>query len=435
MKKQIFFFVKNLVKNISIVSVFFIALTLISSSSVSVTINKMSKIGTQNLAEIEEETSIIVEQSNGLAPLVTVENPDIPAVSLPFGAIMWGYIVNSSVFDEGTCYFDINDPGTIEYLQDTESDDFLSGGTGCTDGYWYACENSTGALWKIDPDNGDMTYIGGGGVGLNGLSHDVTTNILYGALGSALYMIDIENGEQEFIGSCGVNCMIGIAFDYDGVLYGWSISSDCLYTINIETGEATEVGPLGINLNYAQGGHFCMEDDILYLAAYTIKPDTCFLYECDEDKGACTLISQFDNNYTVSFLAIPYDYSNQPPTAPYVTGPTYGNIGVGYEWTFLSTDPEDDNITYYVDWGDVCGGAEWHGPYQSGEEVTLAHTYYYQNSFIINTLAVDENGAESDWTYYEVTMPKNKMLYNPLLLRLLERFPNTFYILRQLLRL
>ncbi len=135
-------------------------------------------------------------------------------------------------------------------------------------------------------------------------------------------------------------------------------------------------------------------------------------------------------------LAISYIWANQRPTAPYVTGPKNGKVGVEYKWTFISTDPEEDNITYYIDWSDACGGAEWHGPYPSGEEVTIAHTYTYENTFIINTLAVDENGAESNWTYFEVTMPVNQQDYSfPLLQRLLERFPNAFPILRYLLEL
>jgi len=75
-----------------------------------------------------------------------------------------------------------------------------------------------------------------------------------------------------------------------------------------------------------------------------------------------------------------YSQTNNPPSAPYVTGPNNGKIGVEYNWTFVSTDPDEDNITYYIDWADECGGAEWYGPYPSGEEINIAHTYVYENS-------------------------------------------------------
>jgi len=127
---------------------------------------------------------------------------------------------------------------------------------------------------------------------------------------------------------------------------------------------------------------------------------------------------------------------SQPPTAPEIHGPTNGSIGVEYEWTFVSTDPDGDNITYYVDWGDQCGGAEWHGPYPSGEEIVLTHTYTSKSSYIINAMAVDEHGVESNWTYFEVTIPRNKAIDKPFLQFLqnfLQDHPNLFPTIQHLL--
>jgi hypothetical protein len=120
---------------------------------------------------------------------------------------------------------------------------------------------------------------------------------------------------------------------------------------------------------------------------------------------------------------------NNAPSAPEVTGPTQGRTGVTYEWTFVSTDPDGHDITYYVDWGDECGGAEWHGPYPSGEDIIIAHRYTFSNTFIINTMAMDEFGAESNWTYFEVTIPRGKISFNTIIMRLLERFPMLSYLL------
>jgi len=228
-------------------------------------------------------------------------------ISSPFNEYMYGYIVNSSKYDEGTCYFYIDDPGTIEFFHETESDDFLSGGTYGGQGYWYACENSTGALWQIDPYFGDMFYIGGGGVGLNSLAYDSNSYSMYGGSGSDLYKIDFYDGSQEYIGQFGsnINEMIGMSFDADGILYGWDLEYDKLWVINTETGEATEIGSLGIDLNNAQDGDFDLETDTLYLTAFTDKGQ---LYECDKETGECLIIGDFDGNsqITASFITFRY---------------------------------------------------------------------------------------------------------------------------------
>jgi hypothetical protein len=138
----------------------------------------------------------------------------------------------------------------------------------------------------------------------------------------------------------------------------------------------------------------------------------------------------------ITCLAIPNNFSNKPPTEPYVTGPNNCKVGVEYNWIFISTDPEEDNITYYIDWGG-CGGAEWHGPYPSGEEANISHIYMVKNTYVINTLAVDGNGASSNWTYFEVNITKRtSFIYNfPFFSWLFERFPTLFPILRHVLEI
>ena len=231
---------------------------------------------------------------------------------------------------------------------------------------------------------------------------DPTTGELYGVKGSSsgshLYEIDPDTGEQEFIGYCGVTWIIGIAFDSDGDLYGWSNSTDNLYTIDIETGEATEVGSLGINLNHTSDGHFCMEDDILYLAANTYTG--CYLYACDKDTGVCTLIGQFENNTAFTLLAIPY-WSNQSPDPPEFTGPDYGQPGVNYTFCVRVIDPDDDDVFYQIDWGDGEPG-EWFGPYASYDLICFTHAWSEEGTYTIKVKAKDEYGAESGWVTHVI---------------------------------
>ncbi len=132
---------------------------------------------------------------------------------------------------------------------------------------------------------------------------------------------------------------------------------------------------------------------------------------------------------------VPSDGENNPPSAPEIDGPTSGKVGIKYDYILRSTDPDGDNVSYCIQWGDnteMCIG-----PFASGENVTANHTWFKRGVFTIKAQAKDTHGAVSDWGTLEVTMPKNKSFnfnFN-MLSWLFERFPNAFPILRHLLGL
>jgi len=125
---------------------------------------------------------------------------------------------------------------------------------------------------------------------------------------------------------------------------------------------------------------------------------------------------------------------NHPPNAPIITGETEGHYGEEYDYTFISTDPEDQDVWYYIEWGDDQI-EDWIGPYNSGDEITVSHIWDEEGDYTIRAKAKDTFDAESDWAYLEVTMPVNQQSTHPWFHWLLERFPNAFPILRQLVGL
>jgi len=128
---------------------------------------------------------------------------------------------------------------------------------------------------------------------------------------------------------------------------------------------------------------------------------------------------------------------SDPPGAPVITGTTNGGAGTSYDYGFTSTDPNGDNISYYVDWGDDTTTG-WTDYVASGTEITLTHTWDEQGTYIVKAKAKDVYGAESDWAYLEVEMPVNQpqsRQSNQLLQKILQQFPNAFPILGQLLEL
>jgi len=116
--------------------------------------------------------------------------------------------------------------------------------------------------------------------------------------------------------------------------------------------------------------------------------------------------------------------SNLPPGKPLIDGRINGKPDNEYDYSFVSIDPDGNNVSYSINWGD---GTEevMIGPYPSGLQVLVKHTWSEQGDYTINSKARDVYGGESEWSTLEVSMPKTH-IYNPtiqLLMRMLERFP------------
>ncbi len=101
------------------------------------------------------------------------------------------------------------------------------------------------------------------------------------------------------------------------------------------------------------------------------------------------------------------------PMKPVVNGPKTGSSGINYSFSCSSIDPNQDDLFYYWDW---CDGSNsgWIGPYDSGEEIFLNHKWNFNGTYIVKVKAKNTQGFESEWSYFEVSMPKNKIKNSPL---------------------
>jgi len=127
--------------------------------------------------------------------------------------------------------------------------------------------------------------------------------------------------------------------------------------------------------------------------------------------------------------------SNEPPEMPTITGTINGKTREEYFYYFTSTDPDNNPVSFYVDWGDGTIN-EWDIEGASGESVWVKRAYAHRGIYTIKAKAKDTLGEESNWATLEVSMPKNKATdINSLLLRFLENHPYMFPILRHSLEL
>jgi hypothetical protein len=106
---------------------------------------------------------------------------------------------------------------------------------------------------------------------------------------------------------------------------------------------------------------------------------------------------------------------NHPPESPTITGPSQGQVGVEYNYTFVSTDIDNDTIRYLIDWGDDTSTETKF--YNSGAPAIKAHSWRKKGTYIIKAKAIDENDGESDWATLEIRMPLTIVFKNLMLAR------------------
>jgi parallel beta-helix repeat protein len=127
----------------------------------------------------------------------------------------------------------------------------------------------------------------------------------------------------------------------------------------------------------------------------------------------------------------PYGYPSNPPSTPEIKGNTEGKPGIEYEFTFVSTDEDDDDLFYKINWGD--GTEEETAVFSSGVEVTASHIWEERETYIIKAKAFDTYGYESDWGSLEITIPRSKYSYNYFIKSFLDRYPRIFLFVKLML--
>lgn len=98
---------------------------------------------------------------------------------------------------------------------------------------------------------------------------------------------------------------------------------------------------------------------------------------------------------------------SEPPTVPEIEGPNLGKVGTEYNFSLVSTDPEEKQIYYYIDWGDETNTG-WIGPYSSGEAVYESHVWIDAGDFEITAKAKDIDDVQSSWSpphFIHIDMP------------------------------
>jgi hypothetical protein len=108
------------------------------------------------------------------------------------------------------------------------------------------------------------------------------------------------------------------------------------------------------------------------------------------------------DEFLIEFLDLE---ENNPPNKPTINGPSRGSPETEYEFILSTTDSENDEIYYYVDWNDG-NSSGWLGPHEVAEEINIKYTWSEQGTYNVRVKAKDSD--ESEWETLAVRMPKNQ---------------------------
>ena len=216
------------------------------------------------------------------------------------------------------------------------------------------------------------------------------------------------SNEEPFDGETDVPVTISslsvLIEDFEGDSFDWSIET------NPNVGSNSGIGEYN-------GTKICSVSGLDYNTVYTWTVNAT-------DSGSGETVS-------IVFTFTTAD-DNNPPNKPIINGPNGGLPFIPYTFTFTSTDPDLDDISYLIEWGD--GQTTYWTTYQSsGSPYTESHSWNTLDTFTIRAKARDTNGAESSWSEHSITIPRNKAINKPFI-NFLDSHPNIFPLLRLMLQ-
>jgi subtilisin family serine protease len=171
-------------------------------------------------------------------------------------------------------------------------------------------------------------------------------------------------------------------------------------------------------------------NDGVYEENFTIQTA---IHTWDEVGNISVTLQVTDNYGLTDNVAKTITVNQHPPDNPTITGPEKGKPGSNYKYTITGIDPEEDMVSAYILWGDDTI-TDWTTFHNSGESFSVTHTWAKKGTYTVQVKVKDTYGAESGWTTLSVTMPFSYNIpFQPFWMKLFERFPHVFPILRHLM--
>jgi hypothetical protein len=224
------------------------------------------------------------------------------------GRIAWG----EDVINNNLVSFDLVVPGSLNSVAglalDSRGIEIIG-----IDSTWLYLMTAGGDLYRVSSSDGSYTLIGNAELGatneISDLASDPITGNLYAVTtncwdSSSLYTIDPATAEATLIGSIGTNCMVALAADRAGTLFGYDIEVDRLYTVQKTNALAIDAGELGFDANYSQGMDCDPVTDMCYLFAFNDGMGRAELWKFDPDTVALSEVGVLGATTPVGMVSL-----------------------------------------------------------------------------------------------------------------------------------
>ncbi len=240
----------------------------------------------------------------------------------------------------------------------------------------------------------------------------VYNNKLYAGAYNTLVCLDTTSGTELWTESFIPGFFSGISAAYDKIYFSTYASSDnrvCCYNASTGTqvwnysGITSSSAPsiaenkvyinhMGSALNYKT---YCLDAQGDGSGSTTVLWEYSYFTATQPPRGQPVIA----NNRVWVALDRTWIYGfgvNEPPSVPVIEGPSEGEIEISYLFNFTSIDPENQFISYLIDWDDGTPQT-WTLWYPGGTYITN-HTYTAGGDYQIRAKAKDIFNAESSWS-------------------------------------
>ena len=157
-----------------------------------------------------------------------------------------------------------------------------------------------------------------------------------------------------------------------------------------------------------------------------LEPNTTYYWGIDVTDGDGNYVESPVWNFTTS------EKISDPPSKPIIFAPETIVKGVEYEYSFVSTDPNNDDIYYHVIFRNHHDVFDL-GPRPSGDKAVLKYTWDYDSDLYLIVKAIDLNTAQSNYARVDIPNSRNKFYDNFFLQKIIEKYMICFKSIENIL--